>query len=185
METERCESSICVCLHVFVFVMSRPGVPEPPRRAVDDRGTLSHLSSAAPLLCHGTGRGRVVRNPGEPGGASPTVSGNLTVCASHNLLCAPLRRAQLFRRALVRMFESQDLDCVFMELHINPRQRRHMVLECVPLPRELGDMAPIYYKVSRRAASSPSDDVAPSSCNAAVCVVALRKPSWSAMKNGP
>ncbi|XP_075905941.1 CWF19-like protein 2 [Nelusetta ayraudi] len=53
---------------------------------------------------------------------------------------------QLFRRALVRMFESQDLDCVFMELHINPRQRRHMVLECVPLPRELGDMAPIYYK---------------------------------------
>lgn len=150
--------------------MLRPGVPEPPRRAVDDRGPLSHLSSAAPLLCHGTGRGRVVRNPGEPGGASrgrsPTVSGNLTVCASHNLLCAPLRRAQLFRRALVRMFESQDLDCVFMELHINPRQRRHMVLECVPLPRELGDMAPIYYKVSRRAASSLFEDVAPSNCEA-------------------
>lgn len=107
-------------------------------------------------------------SPAEPrgGGRSPTVSGNLTVCASHNLLCAPLRRAQLFRRALVRMFESQDLDCVFMELHINPRQRRHMVLECVPLPRELGDMAPIYYKVSRRAASSPSDDIAPSNCEA-------------------
>lgn len=67
----------------------------------------------------------------------------------HHLLCAPLRRAQLFRRALVRMFQSQDLDCVFMELHINPRQRRHMVLECVPLPRELGDMAPIYFKVRR------------------------------------
>lgn len=59
------------------------------------------------------------------------------------LLCHP----QLFRRTLVRMFESQDLDCVFMETHLNPRQRRHMVLECIPLPRELGDMAPIYFKV--------------------------------------
>ncbi|KAG8002079.1 CWF19-like protein 2, partial [Nibea albiflora] len=53
---------------------------------------------------------------------------------------------QLFRRTLVRMFESQELDCVFMETHMNPRQRRHMVLECIPLPRELGDMAPIYFK---------------------------------------
>ncbi|XP_008284931.1 CWF19-like protein 2 [Stegastes partitus] len=53
---------------------------------------------------------------------------------------------QLFRRTLVRMFESQDLDCVFMETHMNPRRRQHMVLECIPLPRELGDMAPIYFK---------------------------------------
>ncbi|XP_057695710.1 CWF19-like protein 2 [Corythoichthys intestinalis] len=53
---------------------------------------------------------------------------------------------QLFRRSLVRMFESQELDCVFMEMHLNPRRRQHMVLECIPLPRELGDMAPIYFK---------------------------------------
>ncbi|XP_029303044.1 CWF19-like protein 2 [Cottoperca gobio] len=53
---------------------------------------------------------------------------------------------QLFRRTLVRMFESQEQDCVFMETHMNPRKRRHMVLECIPLPRELGDMAPIYFK---------------------------------------
>nr|XP_057935297.1 CWF19-like protein 2 isoform X2 [Doryrhamphus excisus]XP_057935298.1 CWF19-like protein 2 isoform X2 [Doryrhamphus excisus] len=53
---------------------------------------------------------------------------------------------QLFRRSLVHMFESQDLDCVFMETHLNPRRRQHMVLECIPLPRELGDMAPIYFK---------------------------------------
>uniref|UniRef100_A0A8C6KHT0 CWF19 like cell cycle control factor 2 n=1 Tax=Nothobranchius furzeri TaxID=105023 RepID=A0A8C6KHT0_NOTFU len=53
---------------------------------------------------------------------------------------------QLFRRALVRMFEAQELDCVFMETHITPRRRQHMVLECIPLPRELGDMAPIYFK---------------------------------------
>ncbi|XP_078102467.1 CWF19-like protein 2 [Sander vitreus] len=53
---------------------------------------------------------------------------------------------QLFRRTLVRMFESQELDCVFMETHMNPRKRHHLVLECIPLPRELGDMAPIYFK---------------------------------------
>lgn len=100
-------------------------------------------------------------SPAEPrGDGRKLCHGNVLICASHNLLCAPLRRAQLFRRALVRMFQSQDLDCVFMELHINPRQRRHMVLECVPLPRELGDMAPIYFKVSRRAASSLFKDIA-------------------------
>ncbi|XP_037123869.1 CWF19-like protein 2 [Syngnathus acus] len=53
---------------------------------------------------------------------------------------------QLFRRSLVRMFESQELDCVFMETHMNLRRRPHMVLECIPLPRDLGDMAPIYFK---------------------------------------
>ncbi|XP_041851108.1 CWF19-like protein 2 isoform X2 [Melanotaenia boesemani] len=53
---------------------------------------------------------------------------------------------QLFRRTLVRMFESQELDCVFMETCMNPRRRQHMVLECIPLPKELGDMAPIYFK---------------------------------------
>ncbi|KAF3692870.1 CWF19-like protein 2 [Channa argus] len=53
---------------------------------------------------------------------------------------------KLFRQTLVRMFESQELDCVFMETHMNLRRKQHMVLECIPLPRELGDMAPIYFK---------------------------------------
>ncbi|KAL0973436.1 hypothetical protein UPYG_G00203610 [Umbra pygmaea] len=53
---------------------------------------------------------------------------------------------QVFRKALVRMFEGQDQDCVFMETHMNLKRRQHMVLECIPLPRELGDMAPIYFK---------------------------------------
>ncbi|XP_061074056.1 CWF19-like protein 2 isoform X2 [Conger conger] len=53
---------------------------------------------------------------------------------------------QMFRKALVKMFEDQDQDCVFMETHLNPKNRRHMVYECIPLPRELGDMAPIYFK---------------------------------------
>lgn len=139
-------------VYLSLCVMFCPGVPESPCWPVHDGGTLFDLAAAAPLLRHWSGRGRVVRDAGEPGGASR--GGKLTVCTSHHLLCAPLRRAQLFRRALVRMFQSQDLDCVFMELHINPRQRRHMVLECIPLPRELGDMAPIYYKVRRGPAAS-------------------------------
>src|SRR4029434_4120077 len=56
------------------------------------------------------------------------------------------RHTQMFRRALVKMFEDQDLDCVFMETHMNLKKRMHMVFECVPLPKELGDMAPIYFK---------------------------------------
>lgn len=54
---------------------------------------------------------------------------------------------QIFRKALVKMFQEQDLDCVFLETHMNPKRRLHMVYECIPLPRELGDMAPIYFKV--------------------------------------
>lgn len=55
----------------------------------------------------------------------------------------------MFRKSLVQMFQSLGLDCVFLETHRNPKKRMHMLYECVPLPRELGDMAPIYFKVTR------------------------------------
>ncbi|KAI8495426.1 hypothetical protein Bbelb_268810 [Branchiostoma belcheri] len=54
---------------------------------------------------------------------------------------------QAFRRCLVQMFQSDDdQDCVFMETAMRLNQFRHTAIECVPLPRELGDMAPIYFK---------------------------------------
>ncbi|XP_028656231.2 CWF19-like protein 2 [Erpetoichthys calabaricus] len=53
---------------------------------------------------------------------------------------------QAFRKSLVETFNDKGLDCVFLETHMNPKQRRHMVYECIPLPREIGDMAPIYFK---------------------------------------
>ncbi|XP_078684513.1 CWF19-like protein 2 [Branchiostoma floridae x Branchiostoma belcheri] len=54
---------------------------------------------------------------------------------------------QAFRRCLVQMFQSdEDQDCVFMETAMRLNQFRHTAIECVPLPRELGDMAPIYFK---------------------------------------
>ncbi|XP_050189572.1 CWF19-like protein 2 [Myiozetetes cayanensis] len=53
---------------------------------------------------------------------------------------------QMFRSALVKMFEAKDLDCVFLETNMSMKKRYHMVYECIPLPKEVGDMAPIYFK---------------------------------------
>lgn len=47
------------------------------------------------------------------------------------------------------MFREQDEDCVFMETCMRLNHFPHMAIECIPLPRELGDMAPIYFKASR------------------------------------
>ncbi|XP_025955955.1 CWF19-like protein 2 isoform X2 [Dromaius novaehollandiae] len=53
---------------------------------------------------------------------------------------------QMFRKALVKMFEAKELDCVFLETNMSMKKRYHMVYECIPLPREVGDMAPVYFK---------------------------------------
>nr|XP_009487457.1 PREDICTED: CWF19-like protein 2 [Pelecanus crispus] len=53
---------------------------------------------------------------------------------------------QMFRNALVKMFEAKDLDCVFLETNMSMKKRYHMVYECIPLPKEVGDVAPIYFK---------------------------------------
>ncbi|XP_044524996.1 CWF19-like protein 2 [Gracilinanus agilis] len=53
---------------------------------------------------------------------------------------------QSFRKALVKMFEDKELDCIFLETNMSMNKRYHMVYECIPLPKEVGDMAPIYFK---------------------------------------
>lgn len=45
------------------------------------------------------------------------------------------------------MFLSQDEDVLFFESARQLNQFPHMVLNCVPVPKETGDMAPIYFKV--------------------------------------
>lgn len=45
------------------------------------------------------------------------------------------------------MFAEKGLDCVFLETNINMKKRFHLVYECIPLPKETGEMAPIYFKV--------------------------------------
>ncbi|NXJ42711.1 C19L2 protein, partial [Ciconia maguari] len=53
---------------------------------------------------------------------------------------------RMFRNALVKMFEAKDLDCVFLETNMSMKKRYHMLYECIPLPKEVGDVAPIYFK---------------------------------------
>jgi hypothetical protein len=45
------------------------------------------------------------------------------------------------------MFEDKELDCIFLETNKSLKKQYHMVYECIPLPKEVGDMAPIYFKV--------------------------------------
>lgn len=51
-----------------------------------------------------------------------------------------------FRKALTKMFASSDDDIVFFETAMYLNRFPHMSLQCVPLPREQGDLAPIYFK---------------------------------------
>jgi hypothetical protein len=53
---------------------------------------------------------------------------------------------QKFRMSLTRLFAERDEDCVFMETAMNLSRHPHMCIECIPLPREVGDLAPIYFK---------------------------------------
>jgi hypothetical protein len=53
---------------------------------------------------------------------------------------------KIFRKGLTRMFSDSEQDCVFMETSMNLKWFPHMFLECIPLPKEIGDTAPIYFK---------------------------------------
>ncbi|BFZ07461.1 hypothetical protein BsWGS_10500 [Bradybaena similaris] len=53
---------------------------------------------------------------------------------------------QLFRKSLVQMFAAQGEDVVIMETVKNLKHFPHTAIECVPLDKELGDLAPIYFK---------------------------------------
>ncbi len=45
------------------------------------------------------------------------------------------------------MFSDRDEDCVFMETSKNLKFHPHMSVEVIPMDKEVGDMAPIYFKV--------------------------------------
>ncbi|ESO07614.1 hypothetical protein HELRODRAFT_76071 [Helobdella robusta] len=51
-----------------------------------------------------------------------------------------------YKKSLVAMFKENDEDIVFMETCKNLPSYPHLTIECIPLPREEGDMAPIYFK---------------------------------------
>lgn len=53
---------------------------------------------------------------------------------------------QIFKKGLTKMFEEMGKDILFMEMNRNLRRKHHMMIECVPVDKEIGDMAPIYFK---------------------------------------
>lgn len=54
---------------------------------------------------------------------------------------------QELKRELTRMFTSENLYPIFFEVYKRRRRFSHMQLECIPLPKEIGESAPIYFKV--------------------------------------
>ncbi|KAF8660676.1 hypothetical protein HU200_057502 [Digitaria exilis] len=52
-----------------------------------------------------------------------------------------------FKKCLLKMFAQQDKDVVFMETVISlARQRRHCMIECIPVPSDVSSNAPMYFK---------------------------------------
>ncbi|XP_018579736.1 CWF19-like protein 2 homolog [Anoplophora glabripennis] len=50
------------------------------------------------------------------------------------------------RRDLVKLFHSKNEEIIFFETAISLNKFPHMFIECIPMPKEDGDMAPIYFK---------------------------------------
>ncbi|XP_057980019.1 uncharacterized protein LOC131165888 [Malania oleifera] len=52
-----------------------------------------------------------------------------------------------FKKCLIMMFAKQEMDLVFLETVIGlSQQRRHCLIECIPLPRDIAKQAPLYFK---------------------------------------
>ena len=53
---------------------------------------------------------------------------------------------KIFQKGLTKMFSDRGMDVVFMETYMSAQSRAHMCIDCVPLPRDAGAMAPMYFK---------------------------------------
>ncbi|XP_055347701.1 CWF19-like protein 2 [Paramacrobiotus metropolitanus] len=53
---------------------------------------------------------------------------------------------QKFRSAVCRMFAENEMDCVFMETARRLKSHPHMQIECIPLDKDNGSLAPMYFK---------------------------------------
>lgn len=52
-----------------------------------------------------------------------------------------------YKKCLLRMFANHEKEVLFMETAINlAAQRRHCIVEAIPLPREVSKQAPLYFK---------------------------------------
>nr|XP_018901629.1 PREDICTED: CWF19-like protein 2 [Bemisia tabaci] len=78
--------------------------------------------------------------------------GHCLIVPSYHVACATQldeevwEEMQNYRKKLTKLFLSQDEDVVFFETAMGFSHLPHMVLHCVPMQKEIGDMAPIYFK---------------------------------------
>lgn len=50
-------------------------------------------------------------------------------------------------KALIRMYSDQGKDVIFYENAASPQRKKHAAIVAVPLPIELGETAPAYFRV--------------------------------------
>lgn len=55
---------------------------------------------------------------------------------------------RMFQQCLVQMWQAQDMDVVFLETVMNLNRQHHTVIHAIPLDRDSGALAPMYFKVS-------------------------------------
>ncbi|XP_023242678.1 CWF19-like protein 2 isoform X2 [Centruroides sculpturatus] len=53
---------------------------------------------------------------------------------------------QTLKKCLIKMFDEMDKTVIFMETSVHHRWHPHCFIECIPVPKEDGDMAPMYFK---------------------------------------
>uniref|UniRef100_A0A0N5BMA2 CwfJ_C_2 domain-containing protein n=1 Tax=Strongyloides papillosus TaxID=174720 RepID=A0A0N5BMA2_STREA len=54
---------------------------------------------------------------------------------------------KIWRKGLVAMWKSEGMDCVFLETYKKSTNKyHHIMIEAIPLPEEIGELAPIYFK---------------------------------------
>lgn len=53
---------------------------------------------------------------------------------------------KIFQKGLTKMFSDFDMDVVFTECYTSTARRSHMYIDCIPVPKDEGSMAPMYFK---------------------------------------
>ena len=53
---------------------------------------------------------------------------------------------KIFQKGLTKMFADHDKDVVFSECFCNPGRKAHMYIDCIPLAKNEGSLAPMYFK---------------------------------------
>ncbi len=63
-------------------------------------------------------------------------------------------------KCLMRMYAEEDKGVVFFETVLSMKKQRHTFIECIPVPWELFDLLPGYFKVRQSDLLCQSQDVA-------------------------